>query len=101
MPQEQLNIKERQRTNLKTPSMYKVLIHNDDFTPMDFVVKVLKVVFFMDEASANDLMLQVHYSEKAVVGMYTYDLAVSKVRKATDMARSEGFPLRLSVECEE
>ena len=101
MPQEQVNIRERQRTNLKTPSMYKVYIHNDDFTPMDFVVKVLKVVFFMNEDKANELMLQVHYSDKAVVGIYTYDLAVSKAKKATDMARSEGFPLRLTVECEE
>ncbi len=101
MPQEELNIKERQRVNLKTPSMYKVFIHNDDFTTMDFVVKVLKVVFFLDETIANNLMLQVHHSGKAVVGMYTYDVAVSKVRKATDMAREEDFPLRLTVEPEE
>ena len=55
----------------------------------------------MNEDKANELMLQVHYSDKAVVGIYTYDLAVSKANKATDMARSEGFPLRLTVECEE
>ncbi len=77
---------------------YKVTIHNDDFTPMDFVVKVLTQVFFKQPAEAEQLMLQVHHSDKAVVGIYTYDIAVSKVRKATMMARKEGFPLRLTYE---
>ena len=98
MPQEQLNIKERQRDKVRIPQKYSVTIHNDDFTPMDFVVYVLKSVFFLSEEKANELMLQVHYSEKAIVGVYTYDVAVSKAKKATDMAREEGFPLRLSVE---
>ena len=62
---------------------------------MNFVVKVLVQVFFKSEEEANTLML------KAVVGVYSYDMAVSKVRKATTMAREAGFPLRLSAEPEE
>jgi ATP-dependent Clp protease adaptor protein ClpS len=65
---------------------------------MDFVVYVLTDIFFLCEEKANELMLQVHHSEKAVVGVYTYDVAVSKAKKATDIAREEGFPLRLTVE---
>jgi ATP-dependent Clp protease adaptor protein ClpS len=101
MPQEQSHIKERQKTDLREPRRYKVLIHNDDFTTMDFVVMVLKEVFFLSEENAQALMLQVHHSNKAVVGIYTYDIAVSKAQKATDMARENGFPLRLTVEPEE
>ena len=62
---------------------------------------VLKQVFFLSEEKAQALMLQVHHSDKAVVGIYTYDIAVSKARKASDMARANGFPLRLTVEPED
>jgi ATP-dependent Clp protease adaptor protein ClpS len=101
MAKEQSQIRERQRTNIREPKKYKVIIYNDDFTTMEFVVMVLKVVFFKSEEDANALMLQVHHSDKAVVGIYTYDIAVSKARKATEMARDHGFPLRLTVEPEE
>ena len=101
MAKEQSSVKEKQRTGLKEPHRYKVTIYNDDFTTMEFVVKILKVVFFKSEAEAEALMLQVHHSDKAVVGIYSYDIAVSKVNKATQMARQEGFPLRLTCEPEE
>ena len=101
MPQQQSNVKERQRTIIREPRRYKVIIHNDDFTTMEFVVMILKQVFFLDEEKAQALMLQVHHSEKAVVGIYTYDIAVSKAQKATNMARENGFPLRLTVEPED
>ena len=101
MAKEQSQIKERQRTNLKEPRRYKVIIYNDDFTTMEFVVLVLKQVFFKSEEDANALMLKVHHSDKAVVGIYTYDIAISKARKATAMAREQGYPLRLTVEPEE
>ena len=73
-------------------------IYNDDFTTMEFVVMSLTQVFFKSEAEAETLMLQVHHSDKAVVGIYSYDVATSKVRKATNMAREAGYPLRLTVE---
>ena len=101
MPQEQSHVRERQKNDLKEPRRYKVIIHNDDFTTMEFVVEVLKTVFFFSNEKAETLMLQVHHSNKAVVGIYTYDIAVSKANKATNMARTQGFPLRLSVEPEE
>ena len=101
MPQEQSSIRERQRTNLQEPRRYKVIIHNDDFTTMEFVVMVLKQVFFLSEEHAQALMLKVHYSSCAVVGIYTYDIAVSKAKKATNMARENGYPLRITIEPEE
>ena len=101
MPQEQTNIRERQRIDMQEPRRYKVIIHNDDFTTMEFVVMILEHVFFLDAAKAEALMLQVHHSNKAVVGIYTYDIAVAKARKATKMARNEGYPLRLTVEPED
>jgi ATP-dependent Clp protease adaptor protein ClpS len=100
MPQEQSSVKERQRVDLKEPRRYKVTIYNDDFTTMEFVIKVLTQVFFKSAQEAEQLMLQVHHADKAVVGIYTYDIAVSKVRRATQMARDEGYPLRLTYEPE-
>ena len=101
MPQEQTNIKQRQRIDLQEPRRYKVIIHNDDFTTMEFVVRILEQVFYLKADMAQTLMLQVHHSNKAVVGIFSYDIDVSKVQKATTMARKEGFPLRLTVEPEE
>ncbi len=100
MPQEQSSIRERQRTNLHEPRRYKVIIFNDDFTSMDFVVMILTTVFFKSQTEAEQLMLAIHKSVKAVVGVYTYDIALSKVQKATRMAREAGFPLRLVCEPE-
>lgn len=101
MPQEQSNIKERQKTIYKEPRRYKVIIHNDDFTTMDFVVKVLRNIFFMNEQDAETLMMQVHNTGQAVVGIYSYDIAQTKSQKAIKMARENGFPLRLSVKPED
>lgn len=78
--------------------MYKVIMHNDDFTTMEFVVEVLKNVFFKQEAEAEQLMLQVHRAGSAVVGLYTYDIAISKVQKAMRMAREKGYPFKLTCE---
>jgi ATP-dependent Clp protease adaptor protein ClpS len=100
MPKEQTSIRERQRTDLREPRRYKVTIYNDDFTTMEFVVMILVQVFFKTEAEAEALMLQVHHSDKALVGIYSYDVATSKKQKATNMAREAGFPLRLTVEPE-
>lgn len=100
MAKEQSATKERQHTNLREPRRYKVTIYNDDFTTMEFVVKILTQVFLKSEAEAEALMLKVHHSDKAVVGIYSFDVATSKTLKATNMAREAGFPLRLTVEPE-
>ena len=101
MAREQSSVRERQRIDLREPRRYKVTIFNDDFTTMEFFVMILKTVFFKSETEAEALMLQVHHSDKAVVGIYSYDVATSKVRKATNMAREQGYPLRLTVEPED
>lgn len=101
MEQQQTYFKNKERVSIKEPKRYKVIIHNDDFTTMDFVVRVLISVFFKSEAEAETLMMNVHKTGAATVGIYTYDTAVSKVRKATDMARNEGFPLKLTISPEE
>ena len=101
MAREQSSVLERQRVDLHEPRRYKVTIYNDDFTTMEFVVKILTQVFFKSEAEAEALMLKVHHSDKAVVGIYSYDVATSKVHKATSMAREAGYPLRLTVDPEE
>lgn len=100
MPQEQSNVRQRQHTDLRKPRYYKVTIFNDDFTTMDFVVKVLTDVFYKNRIEAETLMLKVHREGQAVVGIYTYDLATTKAKKAMTMARQAGFPLRLEVEPE-
>ncbi len=96
MAKSESSILERNRTDIKEPRRYKVIIYNDDFTTMDFVVRVLREVFFKQETEAESLMLAVHKTGQAVVGIYTYDIAKSKVAKAMTMAREENFPLRLS-----
>ena len=101
MAKEQSQLRERQRTDLREPRRYKVIIYNDDFTTMEFVVMILKQVFLQSDEEAEALMLQVHHSDKAVVGIYSYDIAVSKTRKSINMAREQGYPLRLTVEPEE
>lgn len=94
----QESVKERSRIDYRQPPKYEVVIHNDDFTPMEIVVEILTQVFFKPRAEAVNLMLKVHHSDKAVVGAYTYDIAISKVAKATAIAREGGYPLRLEVQ---
>lgn len=101
MEKQQTSYKEKEKIDLKEPRRYKVIIHNDDFTTMEFVVKVLVTVFFKSESEAESLMMGVHKTGSAVVGVYSYDIAISKVRKATDMARAESFPLKLTISPEE
>ena len=97
MEKQETSIKEREHTNIKEPRRFKVIIHNDDFTTMEFVVKILTTVFYKSTIEAESLMLMVHKSQSATVGIYSYDKARTKIAKATSMARYEGFPLRLSM----
>ena len=90
-------LKERDLVREKEPHLYGVIFCNDDFTTMQFVVSVLKLVFHKNEQEAQALMMQVHKAGSALVGTYTYDVAVTKRDKAIRMAREEGFPLRIEV----
>lgn len=75
-----------------------MIMHNDDFTSMEFVVEILMDIFHKNEPEAERLMLMVHNSGKAAVGAYPYDIAMTKVQTAMARARQEGFPFRLTIE---
>ena len=100
MAKQQGSIKERERVFTNFPRHYKVIFHNDDFTTMEFVVKVLMEVFYKSESEATAIMLAVHQEGRGVAGIYSYDIALSKANKATAMAKADGFPLRITVEPE-
>ena len=85
----------------KRPRLYKVMLENDDFTPREFVVKVLKAVFRMTDDEAYVVMMAAHQQGNAVVSVYTRDVAESKAKEATDMGREAGHPLMFTIEPEE
>lgn len=80
------------------PKRFHVVFHNDDFTTMEFVVMLLKSVFFKSSEEAEMLMMKVHREGKAVVGTYSFDIAASKAEKAKRMAHEEEYPLKITVE---
>ena len=88
----------RNRAIIKRPPMFTVLMHNDDYTSMEFVVEALIVVFHKSPTEANRIMLHIHFKGSGVCGAYPYEIAETKVSKVHGMARKEGFPLRCSLE---
>lgn len=98
MAKQQTSTIERTRTNVKEPNMYKVIFHNDDFTTFEFVIGVLKIIFHKSSEEAERLTLAVDQHGKAVVGIYSYDMAITKIRKATIMAREQDYPLLITYE---
>lgn len=92
--------KEGSTVKLKAPNLYNVIMLNDDFTPMDFVVEMLKTYFDKSETEATDLMLQVHRGKKAIIAKYVYDVAATKSYKVIQEARAKGYPFRVEVEKE-
>ncbi len=83
---------------LKPPSMYKVLLHNDDYTTMEFVVEVLQGVFHRSPPEATQIMLHVHRTGIGVAGVYTYEVAETKVTIVESLAREHEFPLKCTME---
>ena len=90
--------REKTRISIREPKHYRVIMHNDDFTSMDFVVDILVEIFHKAEMEAERLMLMVHETGKAAIGSYPYDIAVTKVQAATTRAKEEGFPFRMTIE---
>jgi ATP-dependent Clp protease adaptor protein ClpS len=86
------------KRKLAPPPMYKVLLNNDDYTPMDFVIDVLTRFFNLDSEKANQIMLTVHYRGRAVCGIYTAEIAETKVMQVTQYAKKHQHPLMCSVE---
>jgi ATP-dependent Clp protease adaptor protein ClpS len=80
------------KSKTQKPKLWRVMLHNDDFTTMEFVIHVLQVVFSKEPAAAHELMLQVHTRGMCVAGVYTYEIAETKVGAVEQMARAAEFP---------
>ena len=97
-PQSGAGVLERQRRKTETPRLYRVLLINDDYTTMAFVVRVLEDVFHKNPAEAFGLMMRVHTEGQAVCGTYTHEVAETKAATVRDLASRAGFPLQATVE---
>ena len=96
-----LGIATKTRVRTKKPSMYRVLILNDDYTPMEFVVLILERFFNKSREQATRIMLHVHQKGVGVCGVYTYEVAETKVAQVMDMARRNEHPLQCTMEKED
>ncbi|MGB6240963.1 MAG: ATP-dependent Clp protease adapter ClpS [Castellaniella sp.] len=91
-------VREAQPVRLAPPPMYQVVLLNDDYTPMDFVVHVLQLVFHKTDAEAERVMLQVHHEGRGVCGVYTRDVAATRVETVLRMAHADQHPLQCLME---
>lgn len=91
---------ERTRQETKKPELFKVLLLNDDYTTMDFVVEILESVFNKAPAEAYRIMMAVHTQGQGLCGVYPFEVAETKVATVVELARSNGFPLRATMEPE-
>ena len=89
------------RPKIQRPPLHKVILLNDDYTPREFVVLVLKAVFRMNETQAYGVMLTAHRKGSCVIAVYTRDVAETKATEATELGRSKGYPLAFTTEPEE
>lgn len=85
-------------TETKEPSMYKVLLHNDDYTTMEFVISILENVFKKNREEATQIMLSVHEQGIGIAGVYTYEICETKIAIVHELARKNEYPLRCSME---
>lgn len=88
------------KANTKRPPMFKVVMMNDDYTPMDFVIAILQTVFRLQSEDATQIMLQIHHKGKGVCGIFTRDVAETKIDIVQQMARDAEFPLQCLLERE-
>ena len=94
-------VKTRTKTKTERPKLYKVILLNDDYTPREFVVLVLKAVFRMDESHAYKVMMTAHRKGACVIAVYTRDVAETKAKEATELGKAKGYPLFFTTEPEE
>jgi ATP-dependent Clp protease adaptor protein ClpS len=96
------DIKEAVKVDLEIskPPMYKVILHNDDYTPMDFVIDILVKIFHKSLDEAEDIMWQVHEKGKAICGVYVKEIAETKAHQVKSNAKANGFPLLATIELE-
>lgn len=83
---------------LQEPQMFKVLLHNDDYTSMDFVVEILISIFHKTHAQAEQIMLQIHEKDKAICGVYSFEIAQTKAQQVKQLAKQNEFPLLATIE---
>ena len=83
---------------LEEPQMFKVLLHNDDYTSMDFVVDILTTVFHKNHTQAEQIMLQIHEKGKAICGVYSFEIAQTKAQQVKQRAKQNEFPLLATIE---
>ena len=92
------DVVEKTDERVKEPEMYKVVLHNDHYTTMEFVVEVLRTVFRKETPEATRIMLDVHNKGRGVVGVYTYDVATTRATRVHRLAKEREYPLRCTVE---
>jgi ATP-dependent Clp protease adaptor protein ClpS len=97
-PSGSTRVAEKSSTRTSRPSLFRVLMHNDDYTSMEFVVQVLEAVFHKSPPEANQIMLNIHFKGMGTCGVYPLEIAETKVDRVHDLARTEGFPLKCSLE---
>jgi ATP-dependent Clp protease adaptor protein ClpS len=100
MPEKVL-AKPRTKSKTERPKLWKVILLNDDYTPREFVVQVLKAVFRMNETQAYKVMLTAHQKGACVIAVFTRDVADTKAREATDLGKQNGYPLYFTTKPEE
>ncbi|UCH80387.1 MAG: ATP-dependent Clp protease adapter ClpS [Nitrospiraceae bacterium] len=95
---EAIEIRERQKVNV--PSLYKVFLLNDDYTTMDFVTRILEEIFHKNPVEATQIMLHVHKNGKGLAGIFTREIAETKIASVEDLSNQHGFPLKCTMEKE-
>lgn len=90
----------KQKVEIQEPVKYKVVMLNDDYTTMDFVVEILKEIFGKSHVEAVALMLEIHFKGSGIAGVFVYDIACSKVTQVENAAKAKGFPLKCCLEKE-
>lgn len=100
-PDSEVVTESRTEKRLKKPPLYRVVLHNDNYTTREFVVAVLQEVFHKSETDAVAIMLHVHFNGIGIAGVYSHDVAQTKVRTVEKLARENEFPLRVSMEPED
>ncbi|WBW99315.1 ATP-dependent Clp protease adaptor ClpS [Oceanirhabdus sp. W0125-5] len=92
------NVKSKSDIKIKMPKKYKVIMHNDDYTSMEFVIEVLVQIFGKSVPEATNVMYEVHEKGQGIAGIYSFDIAKTKQLEAMSIAESEGFPFNLTIE---
>ena len=98
MPSTDIQLDEKIKIKATEPKRWKVILLNDDTTPMEFVISVLMEIFKHTSDTARDIMLQVHETGSGIAGTYTFEIAEAKAVESTNLARGNGFPLQIKLE---